>query len=68
VEWRRLKYKELYDLYSPPNIIWAIISRMRWVGHMECRGGTGNMYTGIWWGDLMEQDHLEELGIDGTIL
>jgi len=26
------------------------------------------MYTGIWWGDLMEQAHLEEIGIDGTII
>jgi hypothetical protein len=23
VEWRRLSKKELYDLYSSPNIIWA---------------------------------------------
>jgi len=26
-EWRRLYNKELYDLYSPPNIIWVVESR-----------------------------------------
>jgi hypothetical protein len=32
-EWRRL-HKELYDLYSSPNIIWVIKSRkLRWRGH-----------------------------------
>jgi len=32
-EWRRLHIKELYDLYSPPNIIRVMKSRrMRLVG------------------------------------
>jgi len=35
VEWRRLYNKELYDLYSIPNIIRVIISRrMRGPGHV----------------------------------
>jgi hypothetical protein len=29
-EWRRLHNMELYDLYSSPNVIWAIISRRIW--------------------------------------
>jgi hypothetical protein len=33
-EWRRLHNKELYDLYSPPDIIWVIKRRMRWLGHV----------------------------------
>ena len=47
MEWRRLQYKDLYDLYSSPNIIWEIKSRMRWVGHMECRGYRKHVYRDL---------------------
>jgi hypothetical protein len=34
-EWRKLHNKELNVLYSSPNIVWVIKSRiMRWVGHV----------------------------------
>jgi hypothetical protein len=59
-EWRKLNDK-LYDLYFSPNIIQVIKSRMRWVGHV----GKGEVYTGFWWENLRERDHLEDLGIDG---
>jgi hypothetical protein len=26
------------------------------------------VYTGFWWGNLGERDHLEDLGIDGKII
>jgi hypothetical protein len=38
-ESRRLHNKELYALYSSPNIIWAIKSRgLRWAGHVARMG------------------------------
>jgi len=30
-------------------------------------GGRGEVYTGFWWGNLRESDHLEDSGIDGRI-
>jgi hypothetical protein len=26
------------------------------------------MYTGFWWGNFHERDHLEDLGINGRII
>jgi len=32
----------------------------------ECNTyGGGKVYTGFWWGNLKERDHLEDLGVDG---
>jgi hypothetical protein len=46
-EWRRLHNKELYALYSSPNVIRAIISRgMRWTGHVT-RMGRGEVLQGF---------------------
>jgi hypothetical protein len=28
----------------------------------------GEVRTGIWWGNLRERDHLDDLGIDGSII
>jgi hypothetical protein len=29
--------------------------------------GGGEVHTGFWWGNLMEGDHLEDLGAEGKI-
>ena len=29
---------------------------------------TGVRYTGLWWGDLRESGHLEDLSLDGKII
>jgi hypothetical protein len=38
-EWRRLPSKELYDLYSSPNIWVTKSKQMRWVGCVAYMGG-----------------------------
>ena len=44
-EWRRLHNEELNDLYSSPNIVWAIKSRrMRWAGHVARIGEERGAY------------------------
>jgi hypothetical protein len=30
--------------------------------------GGGEVHTGFWWGNLMERNHLEDLGVDGRII
>jgi hypothetical protein len=29
--------------------------------------GRGEVYTGFWWGNRRERDHLEDPGVDGRI-
>jgi hypothetical protein len=58
--------KELYAVYSSPNIIWEIKSgRMRGLGHVACMGDRRDAYTvlvGIpryrWEGNI-KMDHQE---------
>jgi hypothetical protein len=54
-EWRKLHNEELNDLYSSPNIIWVIKSRrMRWAEH-AAGVGSGEVYTGYWFGKLRKE-------------
>jgi len=66
-EWRKLYNEKLNDLYCSPNIVRVIKSRrMRWAGHAAL-WGREEVYTGLWWGNLRERDHLEQPGVDGTM-
>jgi len=66
-EWRKLHFMELKDLYTSPNIVRVIKSRMRWAGNLACMGRE-EVYTGFWCGNLRGKDHLEDPGIDGRIV
>jgi hypothetical protein len=79
--WRKLHNDELHSLYSSPTIAKVIKSRrMRWVGHLACRGEEIGVYRGLvgrpegktplerprrrWWDNFKML--LRETGINGA--
>ena len=67
-KWRRLHNKELYDLYSSPNIFQLMNQKELDGQAMWHVQNTGEVHTVFWWGNLGEGHHLEDLGIDGGIV
>jgi hypothetical protein len=59
-EYRKLHNEKLNDLYSSPNIVQVKIKNNG--------KGTEKVYSTVWWGNLRERDHLEDLGADGRII
>ena len=54
LEWRELDTVKLHDFYCSPNIIWVMCRHVAWVDEK------GN--TGVWWGNLKEGYHMEDVG------
>jgi hypothetical protein len=57
--------EKLSYLYSLP-IIRVIKSRIRWEGHVACRGEERSIKR--LWGNLRKRDHSEDSGVDGRII
>jgi hypothetical protein len=54
-------------MYVHSKINYPFIKRKRWAGHVT-RMGIAETYTGFWWGNLRERDHLKDAGVDGKLL
>ena len=66
-EWKRLHNEELNDLYSSPNIVRMIKSRMRWAEHVARMGEESGVYRFLL-GKPEGRNHWGDLGVDGWIL
>jgi len=52
-------------LYCSPIVVRVVKSRrIRWAGHVAGMG----LYTGFWWGNLREREHLGDPDVDGRII
>ena len=67
-DWRKLHNEELNDLYSLPNIVREIKSRiMRWAEHVA-RMEEGRFVHKVLLGNLRERDHWGDQDVDGSII
>jgi hypothetical protein len=63
-EWSKLHNEELNDLYSLPNIVRVVKSRMRWAGHVARMGEE----KGCWLGSQRGRGHWGDPDVDGSII
>jgi hypothetical protein len=66
-EWRRLQNEELYNLYSSPNIVQVIKSRIRWAGHVARMGKKRGVYR-VLGGRRILKGSFRSRGIDRWIV
>jgi hypothetical protein len=67
-DWRKLHNEELHDLYSSPNIVAVINSRiMRWAGHMARMGDARSAYGVLVWTPDKKRP-FGRLGVDGRVI
>jgi len=64
VEWRKLHNEELYDLYSSSSLQ---IKKNKMAEACSMYGGKKGAYRRLV-GSLMEEDHLEDLDLDGRAI
>jgi len=66
-DWRKLHNEELNDLYSSPNIVQVLKSRIGWVG-LVARMGKKRSVCRVLVGKPEGKNHLEYPGVDGRII
>ena len=66
-ELRKVHNEELNYLFLS-NIVRMIKSRRMSLARNVACMGEGRVYTGFWWGNQGERDHLEDRGVDGKII
>ena len=66
-DWRRVHNEELNGFVLLTQYCKSDQTENNIMGS-SCSTNGGEVYTGFWWGNLSERDHLEDRGIDKRII